>query len=446
MKNKMKKTGIILLVFLSQLAGAQGKILTLEECIRYAVEHNPQRTKQEAQNKIYQQDQKEAIGGFLPSLNVASGVYLNFGRGVDPETNTYISTNTFSNAYGIYSSMVLFDGFSQVYRTKMAKINRLKGKDQLQEIKDRLALETMELYFNVLYYKGTTGLAKLQLEESEANLKRIHRMEELGLKSIPDLTEMIAKEAEDRYILTKQMNLLELEIIKLKAKMNYPIDEELFIADYESTVLTGRTNENVDDIYRQAISTLPRLLASDKMVTATEMQYKVARGRLFPSLSMSAGMETGFAKMMDGSPYLSFEEQLRNRQGSYLNVSLSIPIFDRFSRSSEVKRSKQRVIMAQSENEELLRQAYSEIEQAVADVNGLSDECLFAGKRTEAMLSAHQVNLRKYEEGLIDALELSTSANRLLNSRIEELYAQLKYQLKYKLLNYYKGDISWIFN
>lgn len=441
----MKKTGIIviLIVFLSQLADAQERILTLEECVQYAVEHNPQRIKQEAQNKIYQQDQKEAIGGFLPSLNAGSSIYFNFGRGLNPETNTYISTNTFSNAYEIYSSMVLFDGFSQVYRAKMAKINRLRGKEQLQETKDRLALETMELYFNVLYYKGTTGLAKQQLEESETNLKRIQRMEELGLKSIPDLTEMIAKEAEDRFILTKQMNLLELEIIKLKAKMNYPIDEELFIANYESTALTGRTNENADEVYRQAIPTLPRLLASEKMVAATEMQYKVARGRLLPSLSMGAGMSTGFSKMMDGSAHISFEEQLKNRRGSYLNVSLSIPIFDRFSRSSEVKRSKQRVIMAQSENEELFRQVYSEIEQAVADVNGLSDECLFAGKRTEAMLSAHQVNLRKYEEGLIDALELSTSANRLLNSRIEELYANLKYQLKYQLLQYYKGEILW---
>jgi outer membrane protein TolC len=110
----------------------------------------------------------------------------------------------------------------------------------------------------------------------------------------------------------------------------------------------------------------------------------------------------------------------------------------------ETKRSKQRFVITQNDNEEVLRQIYGEIEQTVADVNGLSDECRYAQKRTEAMFSAHQVNLRKYEEGLIDALELSTSANRLLNSRVEELYTHLKYQLKYKLLQYYKGETSWI--
>jgi outer membrane protein TolC len=328
----------------------------------------------------------------------------------------------------------------------MTKINRLKGDDQLQDVKEQLALETMELYFNVLYYKGTVDIARQQLEDSEANLKRTQRMEELGLKSVPDLTEKKAKEAEDRYALTRQMNLLELEIIKLKTKMNYPVDDKLSIACHTPAGLIGKTGESAEDVYQQAISILPRLHASEKTVKAAEMQYKIARGRMFPYVSFVAGMLTGFSRMMDGSGYMSFEEQLKNRRGTYVGFSFSIPIINGFSASTEMKRSKQRFIIAQSENEELSRQVYSEIEQAVADVNGLSDECLFAGKRTEAMSSAHQVNLRKYDEGLIDALELSTSANRLLNSRVEELYTRLKYQLKCKLLQYYKGETLWTFN
>ena len=442
----MKKIGIILAVIIFQGVNAQEKTLTLDECIRHAVEHNPQRMKQEAQNKIYRQDQREATGGFLPSLNVYSNVYSNFGRGIDPETNTYISSNTFYNNYEIHSSVTVFDGFSKIYRAKMANINRLKGDNQLQDTKDRLALEVMELYFNVLYYKGTVEIAGKQLEDSEANLKRTERMEELGLKSIPDLTEIRAKESEDRYALTKQKNLLELEIIKLKTKMNYPVDEDFSVVNYESNGLTVKTNDNANAVFERATNFLPRLQVSENTVKASEMQYKAARGRLFPSISFGAGMSTGFSRMMNSSQYMSFEEQLKNRRGTYVGFSLSIPVLNGFSTSADAKRSKQRFIIAQNDNEELIRQVYSEIEQAVADVNGLSDECRFAQKRTEAMQSAHKVNLRKYDEGLIDAMELSTSANRLLNSRVEELYTNLKYQLKVKLLNYYKGETSWIYN
>lgn len=442
----MKRNLILWVLFLSQMVVAQEKIRTLDECIQYAIQHNPMRNKQEAQNAIYKLDQLEAVGGFLPSLNAGTSIYLNFGRGVDPETNTYISSNTFSNAYEISSSMTLFDGFSQVYRAKMAKINRLKGKEDLQEMKDKIAFEVMEVFFNALYYKGTVELAEQQLEESVNNLKKFQRMEELGLKSIPDLTEIQAKEAEDRFVLTKQMNLYNLEIIKLKGKMNWPIEEDLQVADQDKALLISKESENAFDVYRQALTTLPKVLSSDKLLSATEMQYKIARSRLFPTLSMGAGFSTGFSRMMDGSVYMSFSEQLKNRQGKYLGFSLSIPIFDGFSRPAEMKRSKQRLVIARSEHEETIRQVYSEIEQAVADVNGLSDEYLHAQKRSEAMLSAHQTNLRKYEEGLIDAIVLSTSSNRLLNSRVEELYTNLKYQLKYKLLQYYKGVTPWTYN
>jgi outer membrane protein TolC len=434
----MKKVIILLAIAFPQAGFSQEKVWTLDECIQYAVQHNPSRSKQEAQNEIYRLNQREAIGGFLPSLNLSSGAYLNFGRGLDPETNTYITTNTFSNSYEIYSSMILFDGLAQFYRVKLAKINRLRGKEELQDTKDQIALETMELFFNVLYYKGTVELARQQLDESVRNLNRIRRMEELGLKSIPDVTEIQAKEAEDRFALTKQTNLFNLEIIRLKEKMNFPPNENLPVAAHEKILLPVKETDSAWEIYQQALISLSRAQVADKSLSASEMEYKITRGRLFPSLSLNAGVSTGFSRTMNDATYLSFEEQFKNRRGSYISLSLSIPVFNGFSRSSELKRSRQRLIIARNEHQATLRRIYGEIEQAVADVNGLVDEYDHARKRTDALLNAHQVNLRKYEEGLIDALELTTSANRLLNVRVEELYTGLKYRLKRKLLDYYK--------
>ena len=443
----MKKTGFIIIVsLLFQLVNAQEKQWNLDDCIQYAVEHNPLRTKQEAQNKIYKQDQREAFGGFLPSLNVNTDAYMNFGRGIDPVTNTYISTNTFYNDYSVSSSTKLFDGMSQIYRTRMAKVNRLQGKNQLQDTKDQIALETMELFFNVLYYKGTVGLAKQQLEGSVDSLKKTQRMVDLGIKSIPDLAEIKAQEAGDRLALTQQKNLLDAEIVKLKNKMNFPVSGEFSIVDYDSTMIVGKTTDNAVDIYQHATSALPRLLASSGAVKSAEMQYKVARGGIFPKLSLVAGISTNFSRMMNNTNFEPFIEQFKNRRGAYVGFVMSVPIFNGFSASAEMKRGKQRLIMAQCDDDILSRQVYSDIEQAVADVNGLADEYLHSHKQTESMIEAHRVNLRKYQEGLIDAFEVSNSANRLLNARIEELYTNLKYQLKCELLKYYKGETSWIYN
>ena len=143
---------------------------------------------------------------------------------------------------------------------------------------------------------------------------------------------------------------------------------------------------------------------------------------------------------MDGSDYSSFDYQFKNKMGRYIGFSLRIPIFNGFSRTAEMRRGKAQVVIAQTQQEETLRVLYSEIEQAVADMNGQVDEYYQAKKQTEAMEVAQKVNERKFSEGLISAIELHTSANRLLQARAEELNSRLKFQLKHELVLYYKGE------
>ncbi|MBA0882917.1 TolC family protein [Flavobacterium undicola] len=435
----MKKLIVIVFWMSGLLMSAQEKAWTVDECMRYAVENSTLRIKQEAQNEIYKQNQLEAVGGLLPSLNASTDGTMYYGRVLDKNTYKYVNTNTLYNDYGINSSVALFDGFAQFSRVKMEKLNRLKGLQQLQENKDRVAYETMEIFFNVQYYQGTVKLAAQQLDESTANLKRVKRMEELGMKSIPDVAELQAKEAEDRYLLTKQKNLLVQEHIRLKAKMNFPVNRDLKTADSDTLLHIDTLEENAFEIYQKALTYLPKVLASNKTVESTKMEINVAKGLFLPKLSLYGGINTYFTKLMDGKTYTPFKEQLNTNQNYYVGLSLNTPIFNGFSRSTNLKRSKQQLIIVQNEREEILREVYSDIEKTVADVNGLSDEYAHAGKRTESMKIAHQVNQRKYTEGLISALELNTSSNRLLQVQIEELYTNLKYQLKMKLLNYYKG-------
>lgn len=438
-RKKMKRTFTLFMLFFPLFLFAQEQKWSLEECMQYAVENSTRSAKQAAQNEIYKADREEALAGFFPSLNAGSGVSINFGRGLDPETNTYVYKNTLGNAYEIYSSMPLFNGFSRIFNAKSAKMNKLKGYDELQELQDMIAYETMELFFNVQYYKGTVQLAEEQLAESRSNLKRFERMEELGLKSALDVAEIRAKEAEDRYILTKQSNLHQLELIKLKEKMNFPIDRQLELSDYNTDVPVSSSEESAFEVYQKNLQTSPKVAAAEKRLAASELNLKSAKGKTLPRLSLSAGISTGFSRVLGESAYTPFDQQLKDRQGQYLAVSLNIPVFNGLSRSSDIKRTKYQFRIAENEHQELLRQVYSEIEQTLADVNGLADEYIHAQQRTEAMKAAHQLNRRKYEEGLVSAMELSTSANRLLQSQVEELYTNLKYQLKYRLLEYYKG-------
>ncbi|GAB6122017.1 TolC family protein [Dysgonomonas termitidis] len=435
----MKYIIFIIAFLIGFTANAQKKKWTLEECMRYAIENSPKKNKQDAQNSIYHQNFLEAVGKLIPSLSANTNASFNFGRGLDSETNTYTDINSFSNNYSLYSSLVLFDGFSNINKMKMQKVNKLMGKQQLQQTKDVIAYETMEAFINVAYYMDMVKLAEQQLEESAANVGQIKRMEELGMKGAADVAELVAKEAADNYNLTRQKNLLVIGIIVLKEKMNFPIEDDIEISNIVSDELITKTQETAVSIFENAKSVNPKAMAAESAFQAQQLAYKSAKGSFSPTLSMEAGISTNFSRYMDGSEYSSFKDQIRDKRGHYIGFSLSIPIFSGFSRSAQVKRSKAQTVIARNERDETLRTLYSEVEQAVADMNGLADEFYQAKKQTDAMTVAHNVNQRKFTEGLINAIELHTSSNRLLQAKVDELNARLKYEIKHRLVDYYKG-------
>ena len=430
----------ILLLVSCVASKAQEKQWTLDACIQYAVENSPRVNKLKAQNSIYQQDYLGAIGKLIPSLNVGTNAYFNFGRGIDYDTNTYIDINALSNAYSVYSNLTLFDGLSNIYRIKMQKANKLAGKQQLEQEREMVAYDTMESFFNVLYYKRMVRLAQEQAEESANNMKQANRMEELGMKAKPDVAEMAAKEAADIYNLTRQKNLLAIGMILLKERMNFPMDEALDIVDEESEVLIVKTGETIPAIYETARAFNHKVLSAESALKVQQMNKRVAMGGFSPTISMEAGISTGFARYLDGSDYEPFVDQFKNKRGSYVGFTLSVPLFNGFSKTTNYKRSKAQVMIAESEFQETLRALYSEIEQAVADMNGQADAHRQVVRQREAMETAHEANQRKYDEGLISPLELHTSANRVVQAKAEELNAELQYRLKARLVRYYKGE------
>ncbi len=413
---------------------------TLRDCMVYAVEHSPTTNIAEARNEIRRQEYIEAIGRLLPSLNASTRTNWNFGRGLDPSTNTYTTINTFANTYSASTGLTIFAGMTGVNNLRMRKINRATGLHELQQRRDEVAYATMDAYMNVLYYKQMVILATSQLEESRMNLHQTERMAELGMKGFPDVAEMRAQEAANSYRLTEQQNLLTIGIILLKEAMNFPVEEALDIAPLElPDAPAAKTPETAAGIYVRALSYLPKALGAESAAESSRIALQVARGQRFPTISVNGGYSTDFSRRLDSREYDSFADQFRNNRGFYVGASLNIPIFNGFQTSTGIRRSKYSLDIARIERDATLRTLYTEIEQAVADMNGYADQHTQALRQREATSVAHDVNQRKYEEGLVSALEMHTSSNRLVEARATELRARLAYILKKRLVEYYAG-------
>lgn len=416
----------------------QAKIWGLDSCMAYAVEHATDVKREVVNARQRKQDYQKAVTDFLPS--VAGGVQGQYawGRNIDPETNTYNHVTTFNNYYQLYASLNVFDGFATINAFKQAKLARAYSTTAMQKVRDDKAIDVMQKFVDAAYAEASIQLASDKLAESKRLLAKMQRLYELGEKGRPDVVQMESQVAEDEYNLTHQKHVAQQCLLTLKSAMNFPVVEELRL------VTNGKqVNEsfpiNHETVYQNFLNASPDVKSAEYEVEKARYDYKIAKGRLLPSLSLSGGISTNFYRnLSQGGQYEGFASQFRNNRGEYLALTLSIPIYDNVAWHS-VKKARNDWQLAQVNLEETKRKLHDHIAQAVMDAEGYAKELYQMNKKVASDSLAYYMSSRKFEEGMLSTFDLHTAAQTLLESRIKQLQMQMLLVIKQRLVDYYQG-------
>ena len=433
------------------------KAMSVWECMRYAVAHSHVLRQRALQLDNSEATRMQAVGAFLPSLGASAGTQWNFGRAIDPETNTYTSVSTFNNGYGLSASLPVFDGLYRLHNLRAARADVLMQKNALQAERDQVALDTYQAFTNVIYCQEAVRLAEEKLHESELTLRQTEVMEEEGLKSPADVALIRAQVAADKLTLTRQENQRETAMLKLKEVMGLtpdpspmgegrsltpdpsPKGEGSIVIEpltLDATSLTQYTPLSS----RRGVGGEAVLLQSYYSMLATRHTLGVARAAFFPSISLSAGVNSSYYRNLDAARTTPFKQQLKNNLGEYVSLSISIPLFNRLGNIATLRRAKNNVRIAEEQYAakrmelEVLRQ------QAHLDVKAYQQECVQGTAKVAADSLAYELVRQQYAEGLASPVDLQTSATTLLQSRASLLQSRLMVGVKEMLVRYYEGE------
>lgn len=443
----MKRTGI-LIGWLVWTAGASAQSWSLDDCMKYAVEHATEVKREVVNARQRKQDYQHAVAGFLPTVTGGVQGQYAWGRNIDPETNTYNNVTTFNNYYQLYAELNVFDGFATINALKQAKLSRDYSATAMQKIQDDRAIDVMQKYVDAAYAEASIQIASEKLNESKRMLAKMKRLYELGEKGRPDVVQMESQVAEDEYNLTHQENVAKQSLLALKSAMNFPVDEELkiLIKEEQNLKLTSDNKEvsesgvNYETVYQAFQHISPDLKSAEYEVERARYDYKIAKGRLLPSLSLGGGISTNYYKnLSQKGQYDGFASQFRNNQGEYLALTLSIPIYNS-DRWHSVKKARNDWQLAQVNLEETRRKLHDQIAQAVMDAEGYAKELHQMQKKVISDSLAYHMSSRKFEEGMLSTFDLHTAAQTLLESRIKELQMQMLLIIKQRLVAYYQGE------
>ena len=425
----MKRLTIGLLLLAATTTKAQ-KVWTLDDCIDYAMQHSAAVLKNRAAADNARQDRGVAVGGFLPSLSANVGAQFSWGRNVDPETNTYNTITTFSNGYSVGGSLTLFDGMQTWNEFRKAQIAVRQSDNALALARDEKAIEVMERYVDAIYNEAATALAEQKLDDSRSLLEKTKRMEELGEKSFPDVAQLEAQVADDEYSLEHQRTAEAKAMVELKRVMGMELGENVLLDSKLTLRARGLEGELGLGEMRQ--------LGAEFGVASARLDYKIATGKLMPSLTFGGGVSTSYYKNLSaGVVGTSFSQQMKDNLGEYVYASLSIPLFN-FSAYKRVKKARNNIALAEIERNETLLNVNSDYRQAVLDRDGYIKEVGLMERKVASDSIAHHLNTRKYEEGLLSTFDLHTSAQTLHNSRVRLLQTRLMAEIKKRLVEYYE--------
>ena len=443
---KAKHTFFILMMSfgaLNMVKAQDTTTMTLKECMRYAVEHSTKMRIAQADNRDAQIDRRDAIlAAFTPTVDGSTYAYSNFGRSIDPETNTYIRTTSFHNGYSLSAGINLFNGFQAVNNLKITKTAQMMGLTKEQQTEDQICLATMEAYCNVLYYTEMQKALQAQVASAEKSVQLATRQEELGLKSHADVVQMQSDLAERQYLLTQCRNSLNDAMITLKDVMFWPIEEPLKIDGLSvETPYYDVSTKTVSEMVDFAKNNMPAVLLAEGTMKNARLALKTARWQLLPRLSLYGGWSTTYFTYpgMEGYVPTPFMEQLKNNSGEYVQLSLSIPIFDRLSKHSNIAKRKNAYDRAQADYEQTLQTVEAEVRRAIADRDGSADALRQAAVRAELQEEAYTLNGKRFEQGLISSIEYQTASGNYLNALAEHLNARLQYFIKCSVVTYYGG-------
>ena len=432
--------GAVLCAFMS-LCTSQivGQSWTMRQCMQYAVEHNHEvkRTALELDN--YKANRTGAIGRYLPEVYAGIGAQYNFGRTIDPETNVYTDVSTFNNGYSLNASLPVFDGFSRLHALKAARASVLMGHQAFRQKQSLIALKVLQAFVNVAYYEGLVKMAEEKVGETTLLLRQTRLLEDVGRKSAADVAQVESQQAEADYELTRQQNLLFTALLELKKEMNYPLTDSLRIG----------VGEIADSDQRNFVSPPVNLNLSPEVLTAqyqmqvSKHEWHQARASLFPSLLLSAVLNTTYFHTLHSDAGPSFHEQFKNNMGEYVGVTLSIPLFNRLQTIVNIRKAKNNYRISRENYEQKQLELEILSREAWQDWLGYQKQAVQMTHKVKADSLAYQLTKRQFEEGLSTAIDLHTVSSQLLKSKATLLQCQLMAVVKEQLVRYYNGQTIW---
>lgn len=419
---------------------------TLEECIRYAIEHNidlKQKVQEQESRKV---DLNTSKNSWLPSLNGSMGQSFQFGRSTT-KSGIIADQNAANSSVSVDLSMPLFDGLKIPNDIAARKLDLKAAIETLNKAQEDLSINVASYYLEVLYNKEVLKIAELQVSLSSEQVTRTDALVKAGKVPLSQLYDIKAQLAKDEVTLTESRNNVNLSLLNLSQSLELERDGLHF--DIETPVLDDVIGDNMssilppDNIFDHAVTFKPQIKEQEYLLESQKKMLKVAQAGYYPKLNFGASYSNGYfhnttsgetTKMPD------FGEQMRQNGQKTLGFSLSVPLFNRFQVRNSVRSARIQIVNRELVMENAKKTLYKEIQQAYYNATAAQDKYTASDKSVMASKEAFKYAEERYSAGKSTVFEYSEAKTKYAQSLSEQVQSKYNFIFRTKILDFYNGN------
>lgn len=468
----MKRIFLLYLLIISVSASAQ---LSLKQCIDTALKNNIQVQQSGLLRQSAEVNKQQAKANLLPSVNGNWNYGFNFGRNVDPITNTFTNNQLSSSNVSASAGVVLFNGMRLQNLIQQTGYAYKAAEMDYKQVQDNLILNVILAYMQVIAGEDVLAVSKVKLLVTKKQIERMEVLVKEGSAGNFQVTDMKGQMSNEEINIINLENSLQQSKLSLCQLMNVSYDASISLQRDAVLLNDAVYAQTSAEVIAAAFQYMALVKANEYRVKSAEKNIQVTKGGLYPTISLSGVTGSSYSSLftrliptalteINTGAYIKngngrtpvFTEQqnfntakvryltqMENNLGFFTGISMQIPLFSNLQTRNRIRLAKIDLKNTQLDVENTNYQLKQNIEQAWLNMNATFRRYAALQEQLNNFEESFRAATVRFENGVINAVEFLLIKSNYDRSSINLIQAKYEYAFRTKLLEFYQGKELW---
>lgn len=477
-------TLLLLLLFIAGGLSAQSDDRwTLERAVEHALANNLQVRQLDNTAELTRLSLDRAKSLRMPNLSASTNVGAQFGRTIDPTTNTFDQQTIGFQGIQLNGGITLFQGGRIKNGIRQAELDYAAAKMDAKITSNNIGLQVANGYLNVVLFKEQLKNAEAQLQLTTDQLANTDALIEAGALPAAQRFDLLAQQAAaQRSVIDLENQVATAELgLKILLELDYNVPFEVVTPNINMSDEQLFENYVIEEVFLAARTTQPTVLAAELRKESTNLNTQLAKGQYLPTVSLFGSVSTNYSTAakdfanptggeppefqfgtpvpvqingMEASlatlepvggtsptfPTLGYGNQLDRNFGQSLGASINVPIYSQGRKKIDLQNARIQQDNAQLGVQQAENNLRNDVQLAMNNLMGAQQAYRAAETSMEAAQAAYDNAQRSFRAGTANSFDLVTTTNQLDQARTE--LTRTKYQLIFnrQVIRFYLGQ------